>query len=340
MIIDYADSLTALTGLAPAGCLTALPDEGVTAEDRFVLALWRACGHEGTAFRVASDATGGLPGPGWSACLVGGNVGMSQFTALRDLTAVGPALPGPVACLALGGAGLQGQHGRRWQAAPGNLHLSVAMPCNLHAARCGPSLPMLPGVALAEAAADLLGPETAARVGLGLKWVNDLVVGDGAGSWRKLGGVLTAMRTSGARVTTVFCGLALNLEVAPALAPDPFALPPGALADIAPAADLPRPLLAGAVAAVLARLRERLAALEAQGPDGLVEAYRARSVIVGREVAVWDAAAREPGASAGSAPRRRGIVAAIRPDLGLELEGQDEPVRDGCLRLVESQANR
>lgn len=340
MFIDYAASLTALAGQAPPGCLTALPDDPVTAADLFAVALWRTCGHQGLPMRVAPSATAGLPGPGWSAFLVGGNVGRSQFAALRDLTAAGPALPGAVACLALGGAGLQGQHGRRWQAAPGNLHLSVAMPCDLDAARCGPSLPMLPGVALAEAAADLVGADAATRAGLGIKWVNDLVAGDGAGSWRKLGGVLTAMRTNGARVTAVFCGLALNLDVAPALAPDPFALPAGALRDVAPTGDLPRPLLAAAVAAVLARLHGRLAALGAEGPGGLVEAYRARSVILGREVAVWDAAAREPGAAAGGEPRRRGVVVGIRPDLALDLEGQAEPVRDGCLRLAGDAANR
>lgn len=340
MIVDCADSLAALTGVAPAGSLSSLPDDPVTAADQFALALWRACGHDGLPLRVASQTVGGLPGPGWSECFVSGNVGRSQFVALRDLTSAGPALPGPVACLALGGAGLQGQHGRRWQAAPGNLHLSVAMPCDLDAALCGPSLPMLPGVALAGAATDLVGAQAAARAGLGLKWVNDLVAGDGAGGWRKLGGVLTAMRTNGARVTTVFCGLALNLKVSPTLTGDPFALPAGSLADLAPVAGLPSPLLAAAAAAVLAHLREQLAALAARGPEGLVEAYRARSVVVGREVAVWDPDAREPGAATGAPPRRRGVVAGIRPDLGLVLEGQDEPVREGCLRLIGDPANR
>lgn len=340
MIVDYADSLAALTGLAPAGSLTPLTDDPVTAADRFTVALWQACGHEGPPLRVAPAATGGLPGPGWMECFVAGNVGRSQFTALRDLTAVDAAMPGSVACLALGGPGLQGQHGRRWQAAPGNLHLSVAMPCDLDAARCGPSLPMLPGVALVEAATELVGAQTAARAGLGLKWVNDLVVGDGGGGWRKLGGVLTAMRTNGARVTTVFCGLALNLEVAPTLAADPFALPAGALADLAPPTDRPRRLLAAAATAVLVHLRERLAALASQGPEGLVDAYRAHSVVLGREVAVWDAAARTPGTTADLPPRRRGVVTQIQPDLGLVLAGQDEPVRDGCLRLVDGPANR
>lgn len=340
MIVDYADSLAALTGPAPAGSLTPLVDDPTTEAERFAVALWRACGHDGPPLRVSPAATGGLPGPGWSECLVGGEVGRSQFIALRDLTAAGLALPGPFACLALRGAGLQGQHGRLWQAAAGNLHLSVAMPCDLDAALCGPSLPMLPGVALAEAAVDLVGAQAAARAGLGLKWVNDLVAGDGDGGWRKLGGVLTAMRTNGARVTTVFCGLALNLEATPALAADPFALPAGALVQLAPAAGLPRLLLAAAAAAVLARLREQLATLESRGPAGLVDAYRARSVVVGREVAVWGPEARAHGSAAEGAPRRRGIVAGIGPDLSLVLEGQDEPVRDGWLRLTGDTANR
>ncbi len=337
MFVDCDDSLAFAGGVGGPEALVAL--SGVApAEDRFAVALWRACGQAGPPLRVATGATGPLPGPGWRELLVCRAAGLSPYTALRELTAAGEALPGPVACLTLGGDGLHGQHGRAWVAVRGNLHLSVAMPCDLEAALCAPSLPMLAGVALAEAAEDLAGAEAALGAGLGLKWVNDLVAGSDTEGWRKLGGVLTALRTSGPRVTTVFAGLALNLAVAPPLPPDPFALPAAALADaVRPG---PPPTLAAAALAVLARLRERLAALAANGPAGLVDAYRARSIVLGREVAVWDAAARLAGTAPVPSPRRRGLVTGILPDLGLLLDGQDEPVRDGCLRLAGEPANR
>ena len=335
MIVDCAASLAAVGGTGSPAALQRLPSSPATVDDRFVADLWLACGAAGPAWRVDPAAAGPLPGPGWRALLVTATVGTSPFAALRDLTAAGAKLPGPVACLTLGGAGLEGQHGRRWHAAPGNLHLSAALPCDLDAARCGPSLPMLAGVALAEAVEARAGTPAAGRHAPGLTWVNDLVVGGDADGWRKLGGVLTAMRTSGARVTTVFVGVGLNLVVAPPLPEEPFALAAAALADvIAPPDAAAAPSLGAAALAVLSRLRVRLDELAAHGPTSLVESYRARSIVVGREVEVWDASVRAGARGTGlPPPRRRGVVVEILPDLGLVLEGQDEPVRDGCLRL-------
>jgi len=330
MIVDSTFSLRAVGGNAATAALTpvaACPDDPTAA---FAGLLWAACAMPGPAWRVATATPHGLAADGWWEILICERVGVSPYAALREVTAAGGGLPGPVACLTLAGSGLRGQHGRAWRAEPGNLHLSAAMPCDLDAALCGPSLPMLAAVVLCEVVEQLAGREAAREAGLAVKWMNDVVLADG-----KLGGVLTAMRTRGGCITEIFAGVALNVACAPQLAPDPFALP-----SISLAAVMTPPALATAASAVLARLRVRLEMLSMCGPAGLCEAYLARSLVVGREVGIWDAAVREhPPAGPESAdlppPARRGRVAAVLPDLSLILVGQDEPVRAGCLRLLD-----
>jgi len=329
VIVDSLGSLQAVGGDGAGVALTRVTARADDPAGDFAARLWAACAMPGPAWRVEADVPPGLPGDhGWE-ILVCGQVGVSPYTALREVTAAGGGLPGPVACLTLGGTALQGQHGRAWRAEPGNLHLSAAMPCDLDAALCGPSLPMLAAVALCEAVERLAGREPAREAGLGVKWINDVVLADG-----KLGGVLTAMRTRGGRITEIFAGLALNVACAPRLEPDPFALPAVSLAAV-----MAPPALPEAASAVLARLRDRLETLDAHGPADLVEAYLVRSLVIGREVGVWDAKVRErrpngPDPANLPPPARRGFVTSILPDLSLLLAGQDEPVRDGCLRLL------
>lgn len=331
MIVDDGQSLAAVDGgigVRGGAALRPLAAAPVTATDHLVVALWRAGAMSGSAQRVAAGAGGPLEEGAWGEVLVAADAGLSPYAALREVTGDGQALPGPVACLTLGGASLRGQHGRLWRAVRGNLHLSVAVPCDLDAASCAPSLPMLAAVALCETAEDLLGAASARAAGLGIKWVNDVVLAGG-----KAGGVLTSLRTRGSRVEMYFAGLALNLAQAPDLGADPFALPATALASSG--ADVP---LGRAAAAVLAGLRRRLDEVATAGVDGLVEAYCSRSLVIGREVEVWPDGSREAWAADPRAPvpppERRGTVVAILPDLSLRLSGQDRPVTAGCLRLA------
>lgn len=331
MIVDSPRSLQAVGGDGDTTSLSLLSNHPEAATAAFARLLWAACAMPGPAWRVATATPHGLAADGWWEILVCEQVGVSPYAALREVTAAGSGLPGPLACLTLTGPGLRGQHGRAWRAEPGNLHLSAAMPCDLDATLCGPSLPMLAAVVLCEVVEQLAGREAAREAGLAVKWMNDVVLADG-----KLGGVLTAMRTRGGRITEVFAGIALNVACAPRLAPDPFALPSVSLAAVV----MTPPSLAVAASAVLARLRVRLEMLSTCGPAGLCEAYQARSLVVGREVGIWDAAVREnlpagPESADLPPPARRGLVAAVLPDLSLILAGQDEPVRAGCLRLLD-----
>ena len=251
----------------------------------------------------------------WHCACVVKEAGASQFDALRALLAAGFRPPGPLFTLAGAGRGFHGQRGRTWVAAPGNLHLcAVLCPADLPAEQAL-ALTMLPAVAAVDAIAGVGGDAACA----GIKWVNDIVL-DG----RKVGGVLTAAQTLDGRVGWAVLGIGLNVAVAPDVTPTPFVPTVGCLASYRSGLTL-REVLSALLRALAHRCRE----LEREGPAPLLAAYRAASVIIGREVSVWPEEA--AGVSTTGRPRARGIVQAINGDLSLTLAGEPEPVRSGRL---------
>lgn len=150
----------------------------------------------------------------------------------------------------------RGRLDRRWEAPPGS---SLLVSVLLRSAPEPGRAVMAAGVALARAVGDVAGVAT------GLKWPNDLVVGD-----RKLAGIL-AERAGGALVVGAGCNVNWN------------SFPPE-LAATATACNLE----AGRVVDGDALLRAYLGAL-AQALDAgaaVVDAYRARLATLGRRVRV------------------------------------------------------
>lgn len=259
----------------------------------------------------------------WSRSLIVAEAPASQFDTLRELLGKGLELPGPVACLALSGRRFHGQHGRPWLAAPGNLHLCVALPSPGLAARHAGSLAMLPAVALVEAIEAMTGGSLRA----GIKWVNDILI-----EGRKVGGVLTATQSQGNRLSAVLLGIGLNLAAAPAVAPTPFVPAVGSLA--AAGANI---ALGDAIESVLAALSRRASELVTRGPETLLAAYRAASLVIGREVCVFEEATLDAAAARGTAqPFAEGTVRGIADDLSLLLDGAAAPVARGRLAFAES----
>lgn len=112
---------------------------------------------------------------------------------------------GPAAVMAGRQTGGRGRRGRSWFSEPrGNLYLSALFVLD---AANRPLLPFLPlGAALCAARA----LDGLSGVRPGLKWPNDLVVGD-----RKVGGVLVESRgAAGDRTIPVVVGIGLNLNAA------------------------------------------------------------------------------------------------------------------------------
>ncbi|HEX9994175.1 MAG TPA: biotin--[acetyl-CoA-carboxylase] ligase [Acidimicrobiales bacterium] len=165
----------------------------------------------------------------------------------------------------------RGRLGRRWDAAPGDgLLFSVLL---------RPSLPpdRLHLCSLAVALAAIDGCEQAAGVRPGLKWPNDLVVGD-----RKLAGVLAEAAVVGDRVDAVVVGVGVNVR-ADGLPPELRSTAVG-LAEVAEG-----PVESGVLLVAVLRALDRWWGTVAVGEDGwatVADAARAASTTLGRDVRV------------------------------------------------------
>jgi BirA family biotin operon repressor/biotin-[acetyl-CoA-carboxylase] ligase len=247
----------------------------------------------------------------------------SQYLLVRDRLTAGLDLARPLVCLAGSGHGFAGQSGRSWQAREGNLHLTVAVPCDLPAGPGSLVLNAVPAVAVLRALEALRPGDDAPPAGI--KWVNDILIGG-----RKAAGVLTAARTRDGRVTAVVFGIGLNLAVAPRLGASVFT--PGATS-LRAAWGEEAPALPALLPPVLRELFAGVERLRAGDSGAVVAAYRAASVVTGRRVAIWPAATPDD-PPAGAAPSATGVVTGIDADLSLRLAGRAGPVREGRLALL------
>jgi BirA family biotin operon repressor/biotin-[acetyl-CoA-carboxylase] ligase len=166
----------------------------------------------------------------------------------------------------------RGRGGRTWVSRPGaSLTFSVLLrPVTVPPAARG-WLPLLTGVAVAA------GVRSAAGVAAGLKWPNDVLVGD-----RKLAGILAEQSTDGGAVVV---GVGLNVATEERELPvSPTGLPATSL--LVEGADVGRE----AVLAEILRSLERWYLAFTADPDpvgsGLLAEYRAACTTLGRQVRV------------------------------------------------------
>lgn len=101
----------------------------------------------------------------------------------------------------------KGRLQRRWEAPAGSsLLLSVLLRPDWPALQAG-WLTMIAGLAAARAIRQETGLE------VGLKWPNDVLLPDGAGGWRKVGGLLLAAGIEGERLAYALLGIGLNVNI-------------------------------------------------------------------------------------------------------------------------------
>jgi BirA family biotin operon repressor/biotin-[acetyl-CoA-carboxylase] ligase len=161
----------------------------------------------------------------------------------------------------------RGRLGRTWSAQPGTaLLVSVLL---------RPPLPIdeVPVVLMAAGLAACDGVEAAAGFRPGLKWPNDLVVGD-----RKLAGLLTG--ATGGADPGVVVGLGINVGAA--------AYPPELAGEATSCEEMAsRPVDRGELlVSFLTALESRYAAVLSAGREATLAAYRSDSATIGRRVRV------------------------------------------------------
>ncbi|MCB0926626.1 MAG: biotin--[acetyl-CoA-carboxylase] ligase [Mycolicibacterium insubricum] len=158
----------------------------------------------------------------------------------------------------------RGRHGRSWATPKGSqLAMSVGVPTDSVPADQWGWLPLLTGVAVAEAVRELTG--VAAR----LKWPNDVMVGE-----QKLAGILAEVAGP-----VIIVGIGLNVALTADEAPVPTATSLAMLGY--PGID--RNLLA---ADILGRLAEGIEAWRVGAGEAVAADYRRLSVTLGRQVRV------------------------------------------------------
>ena len=161
----------------------------------------------------------------------------------------------------------RGRRGRSWASPVGGLWLTVIRHLDLDPDSVG-----LLGIALAVAAADTIHAETGGEVGL--KWPNDLMLGD-----KKVGGVLVESELQGPRVTAALLSLGLNVNI-----PDtgfPLELRGSATSFLAVTGqETPLP---GLAARLLESVENVLQAVSGD-PEAVLQAWRARDMLRGGKV--------------------------------------------------------
>lgn len=238
----------------------------------------------------------------------------SNYDALLELARRDGA-PDGLACLAGSGRGFHGFKGRTWAAEPGNLHLSVHWAPEAEVERFDVAFTVLAALSVAQAVDALPGMEGRAAI----KWVNDLRV-HGA----KVGGVLAYTQTRGRVVTSAVLGMGVNVDRSPEVPATPFVPRTGCLRDYLAddQAEAQRPLLR----ALLVSLHRNYRTLLREGYRPLLEAYRERSEVLGRQVTVCsEDSDQDPRVLAS------GRVVAMGEGLELYTEGRSEPLPRGRL---------
>jgi BirA family transcriptional regulator, biotin operon repressor / biotin---[acetyl-CoA-carboxylase] ligase len=182
-------------------------------------------------------------------------------------------LPHGAVVYALRQTGGRGRLGRVWVSPPGSVPFSMVLHPRLAPQRAQ-------ALTLAAAVGLVRGIEAATGLSAAIKWPNDV-------QWegRKLAGILTEVRSDPDRVVRAVVGVGLNVATAPADFPEEVRPHATSLA-----AALGTPVAAGSVLrAVLGALEgafDAVLAGDAGALAGLLSAYRARCVTLGREVVV------------------------------------------------------
>ncbi len=248
----------------------------------------------------------------WSHILLSETSDGSNYDRLIELVRAGTRLPDRLACLAGSGTGFHGFKGRHWSAVPGNIHLSIHLAPHRHIERFEVAFMALAAVSVVEAVDRI--PGLAGRAGI--RWVNDVVI-DGA----KLAGVLAYTHARQTEVNSAVLGIGVNVRTRPPVAPTSFVPAVTSLRDHAAPDDA---RLAPFLRHLLETLDRNYRVLLTRGYRPLVDRYRTRSVVVGREIVVCaDSCDLEPRVIT------RGVVESLGEGLELHLEGRERPVTRG-----------
>lgn len=268
---------------------------------------------DGGSFMRTEIDTGGH----WDHLFIVNRSGKSQYDILSRLATSGCELPDKVVCCAGSGDQFHGFKSRSWKACEGNIHLSAFVKPQRKVPGAAVGF-MVASVIAALQTVDSFDLRGAKPV---IKWVNDILI---QGS--KVGGVLARLQTQGPVTESAVVGIGINVEQSPPVERGPF------VPRVAALSDFTEPSEPCSHADAFPRLLEHLGSnLETLGRGHcaeLLDIYREKSMVLGRRVIIC-----EDSRAASSGVIAQGRVDAIGPSLELFIDGLQDPVTKGRLRL-------
>ena len=254
----------------------------------------------------------------WCRLMIVEKAPVSQYDVVVDLCQNNVELPHGLLCLAGSGDKFHGLRNRGWAALPGNLHLTVHLRPNLRMAETGIGFTILSAVSVVDAIDRIPGLENRS----GIKWVNDIFIDDA-----KVSGFLTHATSIDGVVTSAVIGIGLNVETTPAIEPDRFISKAVSLGDLVTNHSLCNQKIV--FEHLINALEDNYRRLAGGELPCLLEKYRSRSMILGREVEIVPDSPHQIGE-----PPIRGMVVEIGQNLELFLEGYKTPITRGRLAFI------
>jgi len=253
----------------------------------------------------------------WQAAFLVEWADQSHYDLLVDLSRTESALLDKILCLAGSGSHCHGQRGRPWIALPGNLHLTVSFTPMRRIEGFGSGFPALAAVSVIQTLDEIESIEKKASI----KWVNDVLINDA-----KVAGFLAHGQSKDSVVSCAILGIGLNVTQSPDIKSDPFVPKAAALSSFS--SDKKGCSQKEILRKLLVHLNENYNSLLDIGAAPLVEFYKERSGIMGRNVRIFsDPLEGEPELIAA------GKILDIGENLELYLEGEKKPVSRGRLIL-------
>jgi len=253
----------------------------------------------------------------WDQLYVVEAASQSQYDLLIELNRAGESPPGGILCVAGEGNKFHGFRNRSWTASAGNLHVSAHLSPTQPMDHFGAGFMALAALSVVDAIDTVPGLGNQA----GIKWVNDILIKDA-----KVCGVLAYTQTMADLVTSAVLGIGLNVETTPNVASTPSVPKVGSLCDIV--TDRRTCNQAVLLGALMISLDRNYRSLLEGNYEALLNRYRERSVVIGRDVDVLsDDTDIEPEVLAS------GRVKGLGQDLELILEGSERPLTRGRLVL-------
>ncbi|MBD3235019.1 MAG: biotin--[acetyl-CoA-carboxylase] ligase [candidate division Zixibacteria bacterium] len=253
--------------------------------------------------------------PYWKELYLVKHARSSQYDRLIELSHRNAELSDGIVCIAGSGDGFHGFKNRRWVTLPGNVHLSAYMSPRKNVESFHIGFTILSAVSVIQTLDRVSGLEGRA----GIKWVNDILI-DGA----KVCGVLAQTQSQGSRVTGAVIGIGLNVENSPITDPTPFVPTSACLRDFVSNPDrCKQNIIFENLVKILASNYQKLISGKFKE---LLEVYRQRSIVVGRNVTIYSDDSED-----NAEIIRKGKVKSIGNNLELFFEEDSGPIFKGRL---------